>query len=567
MQSRYSPLNPPSRFWGKSWQLVLQLIANGFLKAAAVVGSYYWVKTLSANLKNNEQIDITTLSYLLMVACGLILLRLHERYTAEKMSQKYINRIRSGLLKRLMRASLREVESKTIGNLSSRLSGDLSSLKRWLSLGISRIITHSILIVITVSLIVSINALLGAVIAFAIITLLLSVMFLGSQLKKQIKEVRKNRIRINSLIVERLSSIAMIRTMGQEQKEINKINEVAQKLEKVIARQGIYLGLLRGVGDASSLFLVGLFFLINALNGLNLALDEMTALISIILFLNSPIRELGRVQEYYQGAKLSLSKLQELYDMPRIVRGRSNQVGVLKTSESSGHVLFRNVTLSPVFSGLNLRSKKGETIALIGKNGSGKSTIIQLLLGLIKPESGVVKVGGVFPSKIKPSSRAKIIGCSSADFGLIKGSLKQNLCYRKPLARKSEIKKLLIYCQLNELVASLPKGLSTRVNEKGNNFSSGEKARISLFRALIGKPSILILDEPESFLDRQGLSVIHKLINEYQGTVIVATHNSELISLCSRKWDLNKRVNKTSKKPKNLLMLKQNVNNNVKPRG
>jgi ABC-type bacteriocin/lantibiotic exporter with double-glycine peptidase domain len=363
--------------------------------------------------------------------------------------------------------------------------------------------------------------------------------YFGSFLKNSIKLVRRNRIAIHSLLVERLSSLSMIRAMGREGREVARINKQARKLEKNIAKQGVFLGLLRGIGDSSSLILISVFFVFNGLNNHVLALDEITALVSIILFLNSPIRELGRLQEYYQGAKLSISKIQELYAIPRIVRGKSSLKAINENSVSLGRIIFRDVKVGGIFNHLTVNAKKGEHIALTGTNGSGKSTLIQVILGLIKVDTGLVRVNGNLPNKTSSPDRAGYIGYASAEAGLIRGSLFDNLTYRKSKNQIKGLDELLSFCQLNDLVKKLPKGLNTKVLEKGKNLSSGEKARILLFRALLGNPAILILDEPESYLDKQGLEIIKNLLTEYKGTILMATHNIELIKLCHKEWNVD----------------------------
>ncbi len=539
MKNQFSPFNPPANYWKKSRFQIVQLIINGLLKSSVVVGSYYWVKNLSSQIRNQQEINTHTIVYLLIAAGLIVALRVHERYVSEKMSQRYINSLRSGLLKRLMRASVRNIQARTIGNLSSRLAGDLSALKRWLSLGISRLITHSLLLLLTTLLVFKINASLGVVISLTLMALLALSVLVGGFLKNSIRVVRRNRIAIHSLLVERLSSLATIRSMGKEGREVARINKQAKKLEKNIAKQGVFLGFIRGIGDSSSLILISVFFVFNGLNNHVLALDEITALISIILFLNSPIRELGRTQEYYQGAKLSIAKIEELYAIPRIVRGKSSHETIEKDSASIGRIELRNTTVKETFKQLSVRAQNGEHIALTGTNGSGKSTLIQIVLGLIKVDSGFVRVNGCAPNKTPSLDRANHIGFASAEAGLIKGTLLENLCYRKGKENLQGFDELMEFCQLNNLVKKLPKGLNTRILEKGKNLSSGEKARILLFRALLGKPAILILDEPESYLDKQGLEIIKSLLEEYKGTILMATHNIELIKLCHKEWNMD----------------------------
>ena len=543
MKASYTPFSPPARFWSRSWLSMIQLIANGLIKSSMVVASYYQIKALTKQIKIDQQIiiqDILPLVFIAMVVMGL---RVHERFVAEKMSQNYINRIRSSLLKRIMRASIREIQSKAIGNLSSRLAGDLNSVKRWLSLGISRLITHSLLLLITLVLILNINLNLGVMLFVSIMVLLLFSTFVGSKLKVSIKNVRINRIKIHSLLVERLSSMETIRAMGKEQDEIKKINRQAKKLEKNIAIQGIYLGLLRGIGDASSLVLITVFFVFQLMMKNQLTIEEMTALISIILFLNSPIRELGRVHEYFQGAKLSLLKINQLYRIPRIIRGKTNQLSQQVNSRLLGSISLNSVNFNGVFKNFSVKAIHGEHIALIGENGTGKSTLIQLLLGQIKADSGSLKVNGISPQNCLSELRSKQIGVCGVNNKILKGKLIDNLSYRCKDYTPREFETLLEFCQLNDFIKRLPDGLSTRVKENGSNFSSGENSRISLFRALIGHPHLLILDEPESYLDNKGLNIIKSLLKNYEGTILIATHHCELIDLCDKEWNLNKKNN------------------------
>lgn len=537
MNARLTPFNPPAQFWAHSWASIAQLIVNGLLKSILVIASYYSVKAVSTGMRSGQMINPSLLLILLSIAMLMVVLRVHERYTSEKMSQRYINRIRSGLLKRIMRASVRTIQNKTIGNLSSRLAGDLSAIKRWLSLGISRLVTHSLLLMITTLLIFNINFSLGIYITLTLFSLIFASALVGHYLKNSIRNVRKNRIKIHSLLVERLSLMTTIRAMGKEQQEVRKINKQAKRLENNVSKQGIFLGILRGIGDASSLVLIAVFFGFHHFNQNALSLDEMTALISIILFLNAPIRELGRIQEYYQGANLSLNKLQELYAIPRIIRGKS---ALQKATDNNGTVYIKHLKLAGVFNHLNLQAKTGEHIAITGKNGAGKSTLIQLLLGLIKADSGTVRVNGLRPQLSMPSDRSTHIGVCGANIRIIKTTLKNNLTYRIKTYQQGDFDALLDYCQLHELINKLPHGLDTKVTENGNNFSSGEKARISLFRALLGHPSLLILDEPENYLDSVGLSLIKSLLSTYAGTVLIATHHSALIALCDKQWNLNK---------------------------
>ncbi|MCB1595833.1 MAG: ABC transporter ATP-binding protein, partial [Xanthomonadales bacterium] len=220
MNTPCTPFSPPAHFWKQSGWSLFQLVMNGLIKSALVIASYFLIKSASAGIRSDSLVYSESVWILSLVAFSFIILRVHERYTSEKMSQKYINRVRSVLLKRLMRASVRSVQTMSVGAMSSRLGGDLSAVKKWLSLGIARLISHGLLLSIFSLLMININLYLGLVMLFSMGLLVTVSMIIGKQLKTSIKSVRKNRIKIHSMLVERLSSIITIRALGQELSEI-----------------------------------------------------------------------------------------------------------------------------------------------------------------------------------------------------------------------------------------------------------------------------------------------------------------------------------------------------------
>jgi len=159
-------------------------------------------------------------------------------------------------------------------------------------------------------------------------------------------------------------------------------------------------------------------------------------------------------------------------------------------------------------------------------------------LGLSKPDSGSVVLHGIPLNQIAPRDLAQSVGVAGADYGLLRGSLQRNLCYRWPGIDSESLQQVIEYCGLESLLARTPDGLRLRVTESGHNLSSGERQRIGLARALVGQPAILMLDEPETSLDAPGLSLLNDLIDNYAGTILLATHNQALARRCDRCWRL-----------------------------
>ncbi len=536
LSAPYTPFRLPAEFWQHNRRFVALLILNGMARALTVTAVFYSIRHAVNGLQQAETPITGTLWMMVFLAAVLLGARMHEHYTAERMSQNYINRLRRRLLSRLMRASARDVNSIPSGALAARLGGDLSSLRRWLSLGLSRLIVNTILLLASIGIITGISVTAGLISALVVTLLTLVSLRLGENLRTVLRVLRSTHIRIQSLLVERVGEMAMIRVMGQEGREIRRINRLGKKLERKASAQGLMLGSLRGLGEAGGILLIITAFAVFRLPAESIAAADAAAVISLVMFMSGPIRELGRVQEYYRGAAISLNKLSELFNMHRITRGASRYIEQLT---DPGAIEFRKVDCAPAIRNFSGKVAAGERVAVIGRNGSGKSTLMQLAVGLLKPDSGVVKLGGVDPRRLSPDTRAKSIGVSGAGFGLLKGELGFNMAYRRPEASDDELQRAAAEFELGPLIEKMDHDTKNQIQQGAKNISAGERARIGLVRATLGTPAILILDEPESNLDSEGLEKLHEVLETWPGTVLLITHQQSLIDLCQQVWNMN----------------------------
>ena len=532
----YTPFRLPAEFWRHSRWQICQLVLNGLVRTAAVIAVFLSVHRAMESLQQALPPEIGVLGVLFLMALLVLTTRSHERYTAEKMSQHYINRLRRRLLARLMRVSIRDANTIPAGSLAARLGGDLSALRRWLSLGVSRLIVNTILLLACIGIITSISLASGLITTLIVTLLTFASLRTGERLRVAIKAVRSTRIRIQTLLVERINEMAMIRVMGQEGREIRKLNKLGSKLEKEASSQGLLLGGLRGLGEAGGIALIITVFSVFHVSGRMTTAAETAAIMSLVIFMTGPIRELGRVQEYYRGAMISLQKLGELFKMRRIARGASH---FAESRPEPGVIEFRDVSCAPAVRHFSGRVQAGDRVAVIGQNGSGKSTLLQMAVGLIKPEEGLVRLGGVNPRRLSPADRSKCLGVTGSGFGLLRGSLEYNMSYRRPGTAVGRLHEAAARFELQRLVAPTDSGRSIRIQQGASNISSGEWARIGLIRATLDSPEVLIMDEPESNLDSEGLRLLHELLSSWSGTVFLITHSPSLIELCGTVWDMD----------------------------
>ena len=209
-------------------------------------------------------------------------------------------------------------------------------------------------------------------------------------------------------------------------------------------------------------------------------------------FLMPPLRDLGRIQEYWHNSRLSRRKIQEFLQTPNLVTEIANAPDLEVTK---GSLEFDNVSFNSILNQIKAKAEPGQTIALVGSNGAGKSTLLSLAARLIDPEGGSIYIDGQDISAYSLASLRRNIGMASPDLPLLRGSVGRNLRYRYPKADEEEITRVWQLCEIDQLLGELPQGEKTKIAEGGKGLSTGQRQRITLARAILGKPKILLLDE------------------------------------------------------------------------
>ena len=181
----------------------------------------------------------------------------------------------------------------------------------------------------------------------------------------------------------------------------------------------------------------------------------------------------------------------------------------------------------------------GEAVAILGPTGAGKSTLLNVVGGLVDADGGDVLIDEQPVMERTLRSRFQQIGMVTPDLPLMRGTVRRNLTYRQPAATDAELDRVVMACHLDELLAELPKGLDTWLTESGRNLSVGQRQRLSLGRALLGNPPILLLDEPTQNLDEASREVFRRVIAHHKGTVLLVTHDAGEASLADHVWSMS----------------------------
>lgn len=470
-----------------------------------------------------------------------------QDYVVNVVIQKYGARLYTDGLRHALRLPYHEFEDQSSGQTLSILQKVRADCEKFITSFFNVLLPTVIGIVFVIIYAFSLSPLLpliyvGGATVLAILT---------SKLSKRIKIVQKNIVKETNALAgtttESLRNIELVKSLGLTHQEIRRLNASTIKILKLELRkvrsirtisfiQGTFVNLLRQTIVMSLLF----FIYKGAISP-----GQYLTLIFYSFFIFGPMQEIGNVIMSYREAEASLGNLQDLLKKP--VEYSPVQPKVINDIKEVTYkeVMFQHSSASrPAIDGISFDVKIGETIAFVGPSGSGKTTLVKMLVGLYQPKSGHIFYNGFSEADIDYEELRRQMGLVSQDPQLFSGTIRENLLFVNPTATDEQIHEVLKQASCENLLARAEKGLETVIGEGGLKLSGGERQRVSIARALLRHPRLLIFDEATSALDSltedEISQTIRSITGKRQHITIMIAHRLSTIMHADRIYVLEK---------------------------
>ncbi|MDJ0745806.1 MAG: ABC transporter ATP-binding protein [Xenococcaceae cyanobacterium MO_167.B27] len=426
-------------------------------------------------------------------------------------------------------------EDRSTGTLLAILNDDINQLERFLDVGANEILQVLTTVVIIGGAFFILTPGVAWMAILPIPFILWGSIAFQKKLAPRYAKVRETVSLLNSRLANNLSGITTIKSFTTEAYEIERLRQESeayrQSNRKAIAFSAAFIPLIRMIilAGFSAILLYGGMEVVKG----NLAVGTYSVLVFLTQRLLWPLTRLGQTLDLYQRAMASTNRVMNLLDTPIAIHSGNLSLPV---SNIQGTIKLDNVTFGyndrqTIIENLSLDIPAGKTIAIVGSTGSGKSTLVKLLLRFYEIQQGSITLDGINIQDINLSDLRKAMGLVSQDVFLFHGTVKDNIAYGTNHATEAEIITAAKIAEAHEFISNLPKGYDTIVGERGQKLSGGQRQRIAIARAVLKNPPILILDEATSAVDNETESAIARSLEKItqNRTTIAIAHRLSTI--------------------------------------
>lgn len=466
-------------------------------------------------------IDFETILQIVVILIGLYvfssLFTYLQQWIMARVSQLVTFRMRAEVTQKINQLPLKYFDNNTFGDVLSRVTNDIDTVGQTLNQSLSQVVTSIILLFGIIVMMLSISWELTIV---AILVLPISMLFIGLIVKNSQSQFKKQQDSlgdINGHIEESYGAHTIIRAYNGEQAAIDKFNKINDKLYdsgwKSQFLSGLMMPIMRFISNLGyvAVAVVGGWLAVNG----KLKIGDIQAFIQYLQQFSQPVMQAANIVNVLQSTAAAAERVFEFLEEEEEVAEAENPIKLekIRGGVEFDHVVFGYEKDKTIIKDFNVSVEPGQRIAIVGPTGAGKTTIVNLLMRFYDVNSGSIKVDGVNVKDMLRSDLRGLFGMVLQDTWLFNGSIRDNIVYGRLNATEAEIKAAANAAQVDHFVHSLPGGYNMELNESTDNVSQGEKQLLTIARAMLADPPILILDEATSSVDTRTEVLIQRAMD------------------------------------------------------
>lgn len=467
-------------------------------------------------------IDFDAIGRIILTLLGLYLLSAlfsyFQQYLMADVSQKTVYNLRKQVNDKLSRLPLKYYDARTHGEILSWVTNDMDNISSTLQQSMTQLISSVLTIIGVIVMMLSISPLMTLIAVLTIPLSIVAITSIAKRSQRQFVRQQKELGMLNGHVEEMYTGHKVVKVFGREQKSLQQFDEINERLYeagwKAQFISGVIMPIMSFIGNIGYV-LVAVVGGILVLKG-KIKIGDIQAFIQYTRQLSQPISQTANIANIIQSTVASSERVFEVLDEAEEIPDPAHPV---KIEEPQGEVSFNHVRFgyqdqAILIEDMNIHASKGQTIAIVGPTGAGKTTLINLLMRFYELNGGSITIDGVDITEMSRGDLRSLFGMVLQDTWLFNGTIRDNIAYGREGATEEEIIQAAVTAHADHFIRTLPDGYDTILNEEASNISQGQKQLLTIARAVLADPAILILDEATSSVDTRTEIYIQKAMNE-----------------------------------------------------
>jgi ATP-binding cassette subfamily B protein len=485
----------------------------------------------------NEKMIIIAIGagILLLVTAVSIVLGYILNKSLQDIGQKITHDMRLEVFDHIESLSIGQINELPVGKLVTRATNDPNNISMMFTETIVNLIRNLLMMVIVAVILFSINPLMALVTMATVPFILLASYLFRRYSRAAYRSVRNNVSEVNAFLSENLSGMRITQVFNQEDKKIAEFNRINKNLRKSYIREINVFGIYR----PTIFFFAMVATLLSVYFGVSSIFSGAISVglfVSFYVYVGQFFEPIQQIAEQFNALQNGFASAEKIFDVLDTRPSIEDDENAIELTHFAGAIEFKNVWFQYikdewVLKDVSFKVEPNETVAFVGATGSGKTTILQLIVRNYDIQKGQILIDGIDIKTIKRASLRRFIGQMLQDVFLFSGTIRDNVTLKDERISDEDIARASTYVGLDHVLSKLPEGLDHVVRERGNNFSSGERQLISFARAVVYQPSLMILDEATANIDSETEAIIQESLEKMMNisTMLIVAHRLSTI--------------------------------------